>query len=491
MSTLEKILPDDPRLTAYALGEMDPAERAEFETRLKQDAAGRALVAEINRAAHRIGVALASEEVAVASAGSLDQAAIIPGRDRGVYDGGPLRAGDVPNVRRGLATMLRFPQLYFTISGLAAACFAIGFIIWQAGYRPPQETQYMVVDLTKLPPASTAKSTKIAGNEAEPAGSFQTIANESADGVTSFDEGGKDNAFVAVVGAPVSTFPIKVGTAAYSHVRDLIESGRRPAREAVRIEEMVNYFPYHYAASAGLADGTRKNEGGTHPFAAYLEVASAPWAPEHRLVRIGLKGREMRNVATASTEGGPHAIAKNVTILVEFNPAQVQSYRLIGYENRRLHAEENSPEKIDAGEILAGHAVTALYEILPVRGAGLGGMAATDAAQSRTAGVVVEGGAGDLLTLKVNYRELGGALSSKCEFPLRDAGQAFDVASADFKFAVSVAAFGMILRDSPHKGEATLAHVTEWAQAGLGKDAGGYRAEFVGLVGQAGRLSPN
>ena len=534
MSTLEKISPDDPRLTAYALGEMEPTEREEFEKLLKQDAAARALVAEINGTAHNIGVALASESVAQPSAVQFGQAAIIPGRDLRKLDGGPLRAAELPEVRRGLAKLLRFPSMYFTISGLAAACFAVGFILWQASYVQQPQVHYTEVDLTKFKPMETAKAKNTAEPETDLEVGLQAALVGSDREVVSLEKTGKtdaslglkpkigpakyrvpvagmvrraglnqgsitetndritDNVFQAVKSEPLSTFPINADTAAYASVRHFIREGQRPPAEAVRIEELVNHFSYHYAPS----------ENATVPFAAHLEVASAPWTPEHRLVRIGLKGRETQSLSAGPTEGVVRPIAKDVKILVEFNPAQVQAYRLIGYENRMLQKEPFNDDKIDAGEIGAGHTVTALYEVVPV-GVKWTPESSVDGLKYQTTASPLAAGIGadvedqkvamsdEVLILKLRYKEPAGEVSSKLEFPLRDSGRTFDEASADFKFAASVAAFGMILRDSPHKGEATFAQVTKWAQAGLVNDAGGHRTEFVGLVGLAGRLTQN
>ena len=95
---------------------------------------------------------------------------------------------------------------------------------------------------------------------------------------------------------------------------------------------------------------------------------------------------------------------------------------------------------------------------------------------------------GELLTVKVRYKEPAGDTSSKLEFPLRDAGMRFEDASQDFKFAAAVAGFGLALRDSPHKGSLTLADISAWGRAGLGSDAGGYRSEFLSLVEKARAL---
>lgn len=657
------LLPDDPRLTAYALNEMEPGERAQFESLLQQDPAARRQVEEIAALGRDLDRALAAEPLPAADPLPLR----IPAHDT------------FPRVRR-------FP--YYWVSGLAAACFAIGFIAWQAQYQPPMRTQLLEVNLQPSAggagsaepsfraadgPAPTATATDGAEKSAS---EFAVVAlpaipasRKEGEAVATnlpapVDFNAEaydrvvDNPFIAAAQQPLSTFSIDVDTASYANVRRFLQGGARPPRDAVRIEELVNYFPYEYA---GPQDRDM-------PFSAAMEVASAPWNPAHRLVRIGLKGREMpagerpdanlvflidvsgsmqpenklplvkrslrllveqlrpddrvalavyagsaglvlpstraadkqailgaidRLEAGGSTNGamgiqlaydiamanfimggvnrlilctdgdfnvgvtnrgdlvglieekaksgvfltvlgfgmgnykdatleqladrgnGNHGyvdslreaekllveqaggtlvtIAKDVKIQVDFNPAQVQAYRLIGYENRLLLAEDFNNDRIDAGEIGAGHTVTALYEVVPV-GVEWSPESTVDASKYQ----VVDKGTGmrgqeregreqaagqhELLTLKLRYKDPAGLVSRLREFPLVDGGARFEQASMDFRFAASVAAFGMILRDSPHKGTATLADVTAWASSGTGRDAGGYRTEFLGLV---------
>ncbi|HVS54318.1 MAG TPA: von Willebrand factor type A domain-containing protein [Opitutaceae bacterium] len=477
-----------------------------------------------------------------------------------------------------------------------------------------------------------------------------------------------DNEFLGAEQNPLSTFSIDTDTASYANVRRFLEGGQLPPKDAVRIEELLNYFPYRYAPPAA------KDEA---PFAASLEVTDAPWSPTHRLVRIGLQGRQVATadraaanlvflldvsgsmdepnklplvkesmrllvgklrpddrvaivtyaghsglalpstpvarsreifdaldnlVAAGSTNGAMGiqlaydiakanfvtdginrvilctdgdfnvgvtsqgeltrlvqekaksgvfltvlgfgmgnykdstlelladkgngnygyidtrkeaekllveqvsgtlvTIAKDVKIQVEFNPEKVESYRLIGYENRMLKKEDFNNDKVDAGEIGAGHTVTALYEIVPV-----GAETKTDAvapavddlkyqprANARPTKKDVASGSAtsaELLTVKVRYKKPDGLISRKLEFPLTDAGRHFLEASADFKFAAAVAEFGMILRDSPHKGSGTLGDVIAWAAAGAAgpnDDPGGYRSDFLGLARRAQML---
>ncbi|MBL9213561.1 MAG: von Willebrand factor type A domain-containing protein [Opitutaceae bacterium] len=471
----------------------------------------------------------------------------------------------------------------------------------------------------------------------------------------------RDNDFVPVEMTPLSTFSIDVHTASYAAVRRILAQGTPPPRDAVRVEELLNYFPYRYALPQ---DGS--------PLAATLEVAAAPWAPQHRLVRIGLKAHEMpavqrpaaslvflldvsssmnqpnklplvkqslrlligrlkpddrvaivtypgqaglvlpatpvaqaRQILNAldaltpdpahkgsmgiqlayevaqsnflsgginrivlctdgdfdlgiASEGdllqlveqkarsgvnlsvlgfgmgnykdaqlerlahlgnGSHGyidthreaekrlveqvggtldtVARDVKVQVEFNPARVASYRLIGYENRPLRREDFNLETLDAGEIGAGHTVTALYEVVPLEGAAAGGVGRTDdfryggAAAARGTGVANgrDGLDRELLTVKVRYKKPGTFIGwpRSLEFSLVDTARPFRDASADFRFAAAVAQFGMILRNSPHRGAATLDDVAAWASsaAGPGDDPGGYRHEFIELVRKA------
>ncbi len=469
----------------------------------------------------------------------------------------------------------------------------------------------------------------------------------------------EENPFLAAKGNPLSTFSIDVDTASYANVRRFIEDGALPPKDAVRIEEIINYFTYDYPQPT---DDT--------PFSINLDAASCPWAPTHRLVRIGLKGREMPNekrpssnlvflldvsgsmdgpnrlplvkqamrllvdklgendrvaivvyaggsgLALPSTNGtqkekilsaiedlkaggstngaegielayqtaaahfikggtnrvilatdgdfnigvtnngdlvrlieekaksgvflsvlgvgdnnlndsmmqqladkgnGNYAyldsiaearkvlvqqmsgtlvtIAKDVKIQVEFNPARVASYRLIGYEKRLLRKEDFNDDKVDAGEIGAGHTVTALYEVVPVGAANdpASNVPAVDALKYQANGAkpapsIAPQGSGELLTVKLRYKKPDGDKSELRERSFVDSGAKFENATVDLKFAAAVAEFGMLLHDSANKGNGTLGAVAEWAQEGKGADAEGYRAGFIELVRKARAL---
>lgn len=810
--------PDDPKLTAYALGELDADESVAIEALLRHDPVARAAVAEIRAAAAQLEGALAAEtevDSGPVERAGLASAAIVSGSDYRKLDGGPL------------GKITQFPQIYYVIGGLAAACFAV-LVAWRGPAPKHEARRYVEVALPAVTPESVAagggarvgaadpdanqadrpmfdakavgllqfsqqsaasgepsplivlsarsstvpvgpqqsavspERERLKGEEApalaaakgkarryarddDPAVGAQPVpatartqsvamtplapsaASASADvnGPTTTtarplafspgagsgtlfqrvpaSEGGvrpagpvppsgldlhprrlpplpgetastesyayvRDNDFLAAAQNPFSTFAADVDTASYSNVRRFIEGGRLPPPDAVRIEELVNYFPYRYAAPRGgeRGDGDRSasNPAGG-PFAAALEVAEAPWAPTHRLVRIGLKGRELgagprsaanlvflldvsgsmnapnklpmvkeslrllvgklqpkdrvaivtyagssglalpstpvakaREILAAldalvpggSTNGamgiqlaydiakanfvtdgvnrivlctdgdfnvGPASeaeltrlieekaksgvfltvlgfgmgnikdstlelladkgnghygyidtrreaekllveqvngtlvtIAKDVKIQVDFNPARVASYRLIGYENRMLKAEDFNNDRVDAGEVGAGHTVTALYEIVPVGAPDAGRTPPVDASKyTAAASSKLQGPASnELLTVRLRYKEPAADESRKLEFPLGDAERRFTEASADFRFAAAVAGFGMILRDSPHKGTATIGEVVAWAAAASAHpadDPGGYRSDFIGLARQA------
>ena len=471
-----------------------------------------------------------------------------------------------------------------------------------------------------------------------------------------------ENAFRNPKEQPLSTFSIDVDTASYALVRRFLHDRQLPPADAVRLEEMLNYFRYDDAPPVG-----------DDPFSVSLETAACPWRPGHRLVRVGLKGREIaaaarpgtslvflvdvsgsmnepnklplvkqslsmlvdqltendkvaivtyagdaglklaptsgdqkarirgaiealaaggstngsagielayaqaaeafvkggsnrvvlatdgdlnvgvtddaalvalikqkassgvfltvlgygqgnlqdekmekladngngiyayidgareaRKVLVEQLTGSTVTIAKDVKIQVEFNPAQVASYRLLGYENRIMAAEDFKDDKKDAGEIGAGHGVTALYEIVPTAAAENPPGAEplkyqpneTVAAKPEAA---VDGGpaSSELLTVKLRYKEPTGDTSTLREFPLEDTGTTFENASTNLRFAAAVAEFGMLLRESAHRGEASLAHVTATAAGALGTDPGGLRAEFLDLVREAGALLPH
>ena len=200
---------------------------------------------------------------------------------------------------------------------------------------------------------------------------------------------------------------------------------------------------------------------------------------------------EAQKVLIEQMSGTLVTIAKDVKIQIEFNPAQVSAYRLIGYEKRMLRKEDFNNDAKDAGEIGAGHTVTALYEIVLVGGEIRGGevddLKYQHPAEEKPERYVSDGSK-ELLTLKLRYKQPDGDKSRLLEFPVTDNGRRFNNASTDFKFAAAVAEFGMLLRDSEFKGSSSYGAVLELAGEAKGADAEDYRSEFLNLVRKAQEL---
>lgn len=456
-----------------------------------------------------------------------------------------------------------------------------------------------------------------------------------------------ENDFIAVADDPRSTFSIDVDTASYSNIRRYLEGGSMPPPEAVRVEEMINYFSYNYESPIG-----------TGPFSINTEVSGTPWNEDSLLVSVGLQGQRIdmsevgaRNLvflldvsgsmnnadklpllkqglgmlvnnlrdndrvsivvyagasgvvleptmgndkprimealqrlqAGGSTNGGDGiklaykmasknfekdginrvilatdgdfnvgvtnrtelveliedkrksgvflsvlgfgtgnmqdstmemladkgngnyayidnkaearkvlveeaggtlvTIAKDVKIQVEFNPAEVENYRLIGYENRKLaHADFNDDTK-DAGEIGAGHSVTALYEVTPK---GSSTKSATDKLKYQDKSELSAAAkSGELLTVKVRYKKPNGNKSKLISLPVSGDDRGIRNTTKDYRFAAAVAQFGMILRHSKYKGSANYDEVLKLAGESLGSDRHGHRKAFLALVKKA------
>jgi Ca-activated chloride channel homolog len=457
--------------------------------------------------------------------------------------------------------------------------------------------------------------------------------------------------FLAARQNPFSTFSIDVDTASYALVRRFLKQGLLPPPGAVRIEELVNYFPYHYSRPTGDV-----------PFSVNVELADCPWNAKLRLARIALKGRdvhqkerpasnlvflidvsgsmgdenklplvksslkmlvdrlgeadrvaivvyasdcgillpstsaidrttivsaidslsahgstnagdgiqlayrvavqnfiagganriilctdgdfnvgitdqselvrlieekaksgvfltvlgfgmgnykdstmekladkgngnyayidtenEARKVLVEQLSGTLVTIAKDVKIQIDFNPARAAGYRLIGYENRLLRAEDFKDDAKDAGEIGAGHTVTAFYEVVPA-GQSIPGLDVDPSKYQSHPELSEAAGSAELFTVRLRYKNPDGNVSKPLAVPVVDTRKPFDSASEDFRFAASVAEFGMLLRDPQHRGSTSWGGLLEAASSSLGADKGGYRAQFLELVKAARRL---
>lgn len=198
--------------------------------------------------------------------------------------------------------------------------------------------------------------------------------------------------------------------------------------------------------------------------------------------------REARKVLVDEMSGTLVTIAKDVKIQVEFNPANVAGYRLIGYENRMLAREDFNDDTKDAGEIGAGHTVTALYEVIPSGQP----VPATkpDPLKYQHQTEPNDAAAGDeLLTIRLRYKQPDGDTSTKIEFPVPASDRPFEAATSDFRFASAVASFGMLLRGSEYAGDAAFDSVIEILESTDAPQQDEYRSEFISLVKQARSLS--
>jgi Ca-activated chloride channel homolog len=185
-----------------------------------------------------------------------------------------------------------------------------------------------------------------------------------------------------------------------------------------------------------------------------------------------------------------------VKVQVDFNPAKVAEYRLIGYENRAMANEDFANDAKDAGEIGAGHHVTALYELVPA-----GKDSKQAAAKPNEPAAVLgsrfvkpaeaKGDSPASFVVSLRYKKPDSDVGQGIERPVVDQGLDYSQASADFKFASAVAGFGMLLRDSPSKGSLGYSAVAELAMPSLGHDPNGYRKEFIEMVNRAKQLSEN
>jgi Ca-activated chloride channel family protein len=461
----------------------------------------------------------------------------------------------------------------------------------------------------------------------------------------------QENPFLKVLDNPLSTFSIDVDRASYSNVRRYLNMGQRPPRDAVRIEELVNYFTYDYP-----------DPRGSEPFSVTTETASCPWNAKNRLLLIGLQARRMKTAdlppsnlvflidvsgsmmmanklplvkqslsllvnqlrpqdrvaivvyagnaglvlpstpgsekgailsaiegleAGGSTAGGAgiklaykvakenfldggnnrvvlatdgdfnvgassdgeleqlieekrkdrifltvlgfgmgnlkdskmelladkgngnyayiddlaearktlvhemggtlFTVAKDVKLQIEFNPAKVLAYRLIGYENRLLRKEDFHDDAKDAGDIGAGHSVTALYELVPPDGDLA--LAQVDPLKYQTTAVHPSAKSSpELLTLKLRYKAPESDTSKLTTIAVGDDSEPFATASDNFRFASSVAELGMLLRNSPYKGTSSFGQAREIAQKSLGRDDEGYRRDFLTLISMAERV---
>lgn len=193
--------------------------------------------------------------------------------------------------------------------------------------------------------------------------------------------------------------------------------------------------------------------------------------------------QEANRVLVQEFSGTLHTVAKDVKLQLEFNPAKVQAYRLVGYESRLLAKEDFNDDTKDAGEIGVGHTVTALYEIIPV-GVKSNMFGKVDDLKYQPISKPVDSAtltdSPELLTVKLRYKQPDGDKSVKMELPVVDNEK--NGVSSDMRFASAVAMFAQVLKGSEFKGDATYQKAIDLAESGLGDDKDGYKAEFARLA---------
>jgi Ca-activated chloride channel homolog len=198
---------------------------------------------------------------------------------------------------------------------------------------------------------------------------------------------------------------------------------------------------------------------------------------------------EARKVLVNEFGGTLFTIAKDVKLQIEFNPAKVRAYRLIGYENRMLKSEDFNNDKKDAGELGSGHTVTALYEIIPVGVESEFSKIDDLKYQSNNKVEKISSTTNELMTIKLRYKKPDEDVSKLIVHPLIDSNVALSKTSNNFRWSASVAAFGMLLRDSEYCKDYSYEKVVQLAQASKGEDKEGYRIEFINMVKSMGLLA--
>ncbi len=467
---MSKIDQNDPRLTAYALDAMPAAERAEFETLLRDDPAARVLVEDIRRTASALSSALASEPL-------------------------PERSVVAPHTYTRPHWLRRLFTESWTIWVPLGAAAAFALFFWRV-YIPEYRRQQDLAHNSTGTASARPSGIPIAMADA-PDGTAETStatpASPSPSAPTGLESASttlKTGYFLTARQNPSSRFAVNVDTAAYADVRRSLEAGERPSTGLVRIEELVNSFRYNYPQPTGDA-----------ALALSTEMHPAPWSDGHLLVRIGLQGRETapslaaarsqdaaREHLTASAAAEIRAIAaRDVKVQVDFNPERVLAYRLIGYENRLLKGD--AAESAVDNDLAAGRSVTALYEIIPLPAAR---PHTTVAAKPVPPPTPDPSDTAAWLTVKLRYTEPEAAKNRSVIVPLH-ANIAADTAPAtpDFKFAAAVAGFGLILQDNPNRGTASWDMVEALANAGIATGdtvTTNQRRDFLSLVQKARQI---
>ena len=267
-----------------------------------------------------------------------------------------------------------------------------------------------------------------------------------------------ENTFESPLAAPLSTFSLNVENNSYADIRHAINKGEKVPHDAVRIEEMINYFQYDYPQPQDQ-----------HPVSVAAEYGSCPWNGKNKLVKIGFQGKY-------SASGG--AIAKDVNVLVEFNPSIVKAYRLIGYERGNLRPEDF--KNTGKSELQGGHTLTALYEVIPMD-VDSPYFNESDGLQYPRIKTGTDFGS-ELATIKFRYKKPGADQFTELVKTIPNKAALLQNTSGDFKFCAAVAWFGLQLRESSFIGNRSKADLLRLAKSSLSADSEGSKSEFIRLV---------
>jgi hypothetical protein len=418
---------DDPKLTAYALDELDEPERSAIASATADSQEVQRFVAETQELARALRSQYRLE---------LQRGLVVPGKLVAIH-------GDAFWSKAGP----------LAVAALLAVLAVVGAVMFSNESRISAPSgSFLVRDLAR----EHAQPNQFAPVEAEDAARPSQNEKLEADAGPYAFTG--ERPFVSAISRPRSSVPLVVNSTSYLDVRRSINAGLLPPRESVRIEGMINHFPYEYRQPAA-----------GESFSLNLDVVICPWEPTHRLVRIGLKGHQ------------DVAVRADSRIEVEFNPRRVASYRLIGYDRQETETQNSNEENVGSQSIAAGYTFTTLYEVVLLKRV----RTTPDMQMPSAAGEASE----PLLTAKLQLNTRGNKTAvGLIQRTVSDTGFDFAAAPSDLKFAAAVAEFGMILRDSEYKGNGSLQQVIEWAEQGKGADVNGYRLDFIELVRKAQAL---
>jgi len=451
--------------TAYALGELDPAERAVIEADLSRSEAHRLEVEETRALSAAIAGALANEKkhgmseiqhLAIES--TLQQLT----EDHEAVAAARLRRQRIafwlPTALAACALLASGITLFILSNQQSTTAIESASEITAPGIRPDfgvPAAKPRVNDLIK----DYNQYVRISPPIGAPA-----VFGPHVDQVTAADASAV-HAFHPAAVTPLSTFPLTVDTGTYTFIKDFIQRGALPPTETVHVEAMINAYAYD---DAKLVKSDKA-------LALKTEVSDCPWNAGHKLARVLVKAMDAADAEAI--------VAEDVRVRVEFNPARVSSYRLIGYENR--WPAEGVDHRDDRSDLKSGHTLTVLYEIVPVGNFGKPTGPASDVLKyQRAPQFTYAADSDELFTVVLKYRT-DDEIEQLVEAPAIDPGLRLADASNDFRFAAAVAQFGLVLLDSPTKGQGSLESVRTLAQQSIGADANGDRLKFVRLVEQA------